>query len=232
MTESRFAAPLFVLLALASCEPRSGAASPRGAPTPSVTVLATTSTAAAEPAASDSPPLIIAPSDFERRDLEVQGYLPARLLSPNPRVPGAPVIVITHGAGGTPEAHCERYAEFVRPRAFLLCTRGVENNRHLPREERGYFYDGHHELGKELRAAIAALAAAEGPNVDTARALFFGYSQGASMGALALQEGENARGFVAALFVEGGTVDWNIALSKKIAEKGLRRVAMVCGQPS
>jgi predicted esterase len=140
---------------------------------------------------------------------------------------------VTHGAGGRPEPHCEFYASFVKDRAFILCTRGRAMERHLPEPERGYFYDGHHELGKEVLAAIDAAEARWGIRLDHERAIFAGYSQGASMGLLFLHgKREHAARFGRAIFVEGGSADWNVALSRQMNEAGLTRVAIVCGQTS
>jgi hypothetical protein len=140
---------------------------------------------------------------------------------------------VTHGAGGRPEPHCDRYDELVAGRAFILCTAGRPIGKHLPEEERGYFYDGHHELGREVIAAIEAAKARYGSRLDTSGAIFAGYSQGASMGLLFLHEKkENAALFSRALFVEGGSADWNVALSERMREAGLTRVAIVCGQKS
>ena len=140
-------------------------------------------------------------------------------------------MVTLHGAGGRPEPHCDRYKEITQGRAFVLCTRGTPNNKHLPEEQRGYFYDGHHRLGQEALAAMDAPVARFQGEVDASRAVFAGYSQGASMGLLFLHEkAEHTARFGRALFVEGGFADWNIALSGRMTRSGLDRVALVCGQ--
>jgi hypothetical protein len=140
---------------------------------------------------------------------------------------------VTHGAGGRPEPHCDHYDAIVAGRAFILCTAGRPIGKHLPEEERGYFYDGHHELGREVVAAIEAAKARYGSRLDATGAIFAGYSQGASMGLLFLHEKkENAALFSRALFVEGGSADWNVALSERMRDAGLTRVAIVCGQRS
>jgi predicted esterase len=166
-------------------------------------------------------------------EIEVPGFPPAYVLVPSPSKRPKPLVIVTHGAGGRPEPHCEFYAEFVKDRAFILCTRGRAMERHLPEPERGYFYDGHHELGKEVLAAIDAAEARWGDRLDHERAIFAGYSQGASMGLLFLHgKREFAARFSRALFVEGGSADWNVALSRQMREAGLTRVAIVCGQTS
>lgn len=163
--------------------------------------------------------------------LEVPGFLPSLIVTPSSGGP-SPVVVVAHGAGGAPEPHCDFYRALVRGRAFILCTRGRSIDRFLPEGERGYFYDGHHELGKELRAALDALAARHGARVDRERTVYAGFSQGASMGILALQQGAQtearAQGI---LLVEGGFAEWTVALAQKLRDEGARRVALVCGRP-
>ncbi len=165
--------------------------------------------------------------------LDVPGFLPAVVEVPGGSARVRPAVVVTHGAGGRPEPHCARYAEIVAGRAFVLCTRGRAADLQLPEPERGFFYDGHVELGREVLAALEALRAAFPREVDADRAIFAGYSQGASMGLLFLhQRGEHAARFAGALLVEGGAADWNVALSRRMRDVGLRRVAIVCGQKS
>jgi poly(3-hydroxybutyrate) depolymerase len=165
--------------------------------------------------------------------LEVEGYLPAVLGVPPDDGRARPLLVATHGAGGRPEAHCARWFELVGTRAFILCTRGREMDMFLPKEERGFFYDGHHELGKEVVRAIEALRARHGARVDTQGAVFAGYSQGASMGALFLHEKrEYAAMFARVILVEGGAKEWTVPLAERMREVGVKRVGVFCGQAS
>jgi pimeloyl-ACP methyl ester carboxylesterase len=165
--------------------------------------------------------------------LPVEGYAKAVVVEPPDDGRVRPLIVATHGAGGRPEAHCERWEEIVGSSAFIVCTRGRGMNTHLPEPERGYFYDGHHELGRELDATFVALEQRYGGRLDTRAAVFAGYSQGAAMGILALHEKpERAARFGGVVLVEGGTGDWNVALSERMVKLGVRRVAFVCGQAS
>jgi dienelactone hydrolase len=162
--------------------------------------------------------------------LEVDGFLPAVLVMPaTDRV--APVVIVAHGAGGRPEPHCDFYRRLVRGRGFILCTRGHPIDARVPADEAAYFYDGHVELGKEVRAALDALLARYGSRVDLERSVYAGFSQGASMGILALQQGvapdARVRGI---LLVEGGWREWTIALAEKLSSEGVRRVAIVCGR--
>lgn len=196
-----------------------------------------TASAAAAGAAAPSVQSAAPPSAALERStwalLPVEGYGSAVVVEPPDDGRVRPLIVVTHGAGGRPEAHCERWEEIVGSSAFIACTRGRGMNTHLPEPERGYFYDGHHELGRELDESFAALEHRYGARLDTQAAIFAGYSQGAAMGILALHERpERAARFGGVLLVEGGTGDWNVALSERMRRLGVRRVAFVCGQAS
>lgn len=165
-------------------------------------------------------------------ELAVPGYDPAVVVTPS-RTGPAPVAVVTHGAGGSPEPHCARYAALARGRGFVLCTRGRPLNKHLPQDQRGHFYDGHHELGREVVAALGALVETFGPRVDPDRVVYAGYSQGAAMGILYLQQGGAAAARVGSiLLVEGGAGDWSIGLAAKLKREGVAKVALVCGVAS
>lgn len=177
-----------------------------------------------------APPSPVGPPTFE--SLDVDGYLPAVVVAPPDDGRVRPLLVATHGAGGTPEAHCARWLSLVGARAFLLCTRGRVADRFLPPEERGYFYDGHIELGKEVVLAVKAIELGYRGRVDVERAVFAGYSQGASMGALFLhQRRENAAMFGRVILVEGGANEWTVALAERLHEAGIARIGLFCGQP-
>lgn len=167
------------------------------------------------------------PGHFEA--LEVPDWGDAVLWVP-PGRGRRPVLVAGHGAGGTPEAHCHRWSELVGDRGFVLCTRGLATNRHLPPEQRGYFYDGHHELGRETLAAVDALAARHA-RADVEGAVYAGYSQGATMGVLFLhKKADYGARFPRVVLIEGGSSQWNVPLSAQFAKGTGARVLFVCGQ--
>lgn len=227
-------AALASLLLATACGGGPSAERPRATPAASSTASAApplppTSAPSSSALASASP--VPAPAAEEVESLPVPGYLDAVVVTPAHARTGAPVVLVTHGAGGRPEPHCERYRQLVKGRAFILCTRGRASNKHLPEEQRGYFYDGHPELGKEARLALSALRERHGARVDPEGTIYAGYSQGAAMGILYLQQGGaselRSKGV---LLVEGGAAEWSVALAKKLAREGVARVAIVCGQ--
>lgn len=146
----------------------------------------------------------------------------------------ARLAVVAHGAGERPEPHCDHYAKLLGEGTLVACTRGFPQNRHLPEPQRGYFYDGHHRLGAELKALLAALAsqAPYAGNVSTTGALYAGFSQGATMGLLALHEDPDlAAHFDAILLIDGGAGEWTVSLAERMAARHTR-VAIVCGVPT
>ena len=171
-------------------------------------------------------------------EVPIEGWRPAVVfVPPGPADDRFPLAVVMHGAGGRPEPHCENWRRLLRERAYLLCPRGTAWG-HVPEgaEPEGYFFRDHRALGRELVLALAAVRAAHAPRLDAERALFVGFSQGATMGALALHDlartPEGARAFGRLALVEGGTAEWNVALSRLVKEAGVERALLVCGQRS
>ena len=189
---------------------------------------------ASAPAERAGAPLVDARWD----EVAVEGWRPAVVfVPPGPADGRFPLAVVMHGAGGRPEPHCENWRRLLRERAYLLCPRGTAWG-HVPAgaEPEGYFFRDHRALGRELVLALAAVRAAHQPRLDADRALFVGFSQGATMGALTLHElartPEGARAFGRLALVEGGTAEWNVALSRLVKAAGVERALMVCGQTS
>jgi predicted esterase len=171
-------------------------------------------------------------------DLPVPGFLPAVVFVPPGRGDARfPLAVVMHGAGGHPFPHCEQWRRLLRERAYLVCPRGTPWG-HVPpgQEADGYFFREHRSLGREVVAAIDAASSALAPRLDPARAMYVGFSQGATMGALFLHElaRDPARKdtFGRVALVEGGSAEWNVALSRQVHEHGVERLLLVCGQRS
>lgn len=136
---------------------------------------------------------------------------------------GAPLLVAAHGAGGTPLSWCDYWSTALRGRAFVLCPAG------RPLGEEGYYFANHHELAREVEASLGSFWT-RFPDTPREGALYFGFSQGATMGALGLRE--IAFGFAGVLLVEGGDREWSHGLAKALAAKGTRKVLWGCGRRS
>lgn len=151
-------------------------------------------------------------------ELAVEGYEPAVLWYQK----SAPLWVISHGAGGHAEWHCEHFHRLLAGRATLLCPRGKQRFSHHP--SAGYYYPDHWALQREVLAAIAKYESMVGP---TRPYLYAGYSQGATMGALAFA---NAGGiFDRLLLVEGGYADWSPMLVRQYQQSGGKAMLWICG---
>jgi predicted esterase len=92
---------------------------------------------------------------------------------------------------------------------------------------RGYYYPDHIALGRELSGAHAALREHYADRLFMNQAVYAGYSQGASMGALAVAE--HGDWFPRLLLIEGGFDAWSGALAKQYARTGGKRVLFICG---
>jgi predicted esterase len=144
-----------------------------------------------------------------------------------------PLLVAAHGAGGRPEHHCVRWRQIIGDHAFLLCTKGRAMNRFDSPEDQGFFYDGHHELGRETLRAMDSLVRVFGDRVDVEAAIYAGYSQGATMGVHFLHaRTEHASRFSRVVLIEGGSEEWNVPLAQRFKNAGGERVLFVCGQQS
>ncbi|MEO8906307.1 MAG: hypothetical protein ABI627_32690 [Polyangiaceae bacterium] len=136
-----------------------------------------------------------------------------------------PVLVVTHGAGGTAEGHCELWSRISKGRAILLCVRGRARG---PNPEDGEYYPDHPSLERETFAALGALRARYAERIAEGPVFYAGFSQGATMGALMLVE--HASEVSRLVLVEGGFADWNVARAKAFREHGGERVLFVCGR--
>ncbi len=137
----------------------------------------------------------------------------------------APVLVVTHGAGGSAEAHCQLWSRMVLERAILLCVRGRARG---PNPADGEYYPDHPTLERETFAALAALRARYAERIAEGSVYYAGFSQGATMGALMLVE--HASEVKRLALVEGGVKDWSVARARAFRERGGERVLFVCGQ--
>ena len=156
--------------------------------------------------------------------LPLEGFEPAILQLPSEHRPLA-LFVVTHGAGGQAEWHCRHYETMLGPYAGLLCLTGKRMAARDP--TRGYYYPNHVELGIELQTAQKVMLETHGPSVLGETAVYIGYSQGATMGALAV--GEHGKFWPLMALVEGGFDSWSPALARKYKSGGGQRVLFVCG---
>ncbi len=156
--------------------------------------------------------------------LEVPDFSPALVRFPA-RSDKAPILVVTHGAGGTTEAHCDLWSRITHSSAILLCVRGRARS---PVPSDGEYYPDHPTLERETFAALAALRQKFAGQIADGPAYYAGFSQGATMGALMLVE--HASEITRLVLVEGGFADWNVARARDFRARGGERVLFVCGR--
>jgi predicted esterase len=154
-----------------------------------------------------------------QRALEVPGFLSALLFSPAGSE-ARPLVVATHGAGGSPEWACEHWRQLTHERVFVLCLRGKSMG-----PAGGYYYPDHRALEAELIAAEQAARAVE-PRLLAGSGLYAGFSQGASMGSVMLPA-HGAR-FPYLALVEGFEL-WSLSRAKAFHDSGGKRVLFTCG---
>lgn len=151
--------------------------------------------------------------------------VPPPLLKLPVRAVPVPLIVAAHGAGGSPEWDCEWLTHLTEGDAVLLCLRGLP----LARGQAAFYYPEHHSLGRWLDAALAKTQTDHATRLD-GTFIYVGYSQGATMGALALQTHPTPIPHL--ILVEGGLEGWSQSRALQFERRGGRSVTFVCGTRS
>lgn len=163
--------------------------------------------------------------------LEVPGFLAAPFAAPEVSQEGfvtpLRVFVIAHGAGGRGEHHCTFWEEALPPDVALICPQGSLLNRGDP--EGGAYFPDHLALGLELGALRTATLEKWGAHVHDQGWRYIGYSQGATMGALAIVGALPV--FTELVLIEGGGESWTAPRARDFEASGGQRVLLVCGTP-
>ena len=154
--------------------------------------------------------------------LDVPGFDAAVLSFPSTDREREPVVMVAHGAGGTPDEQCRTWRELLGDRGVVLCIAG---RRVAVHSEERYFPD-HFALERIALASLEALRRAF-PNVNAEHVVYAGYSQGATMGSLMIaSHGDDCPRLA---LLEGGFDGWTLSRAQKFEASGGRRVLFVCG---
>jgi hypothetical protein len=154
------------------------------------------------------------------RPLDVPGFEPALLFTPDGNSP-QPLVVAAHGAGGGPEWECEYWRRLTGARVFILCLRGTP----LGGSYSGYFFRDHRALNREFIAAEQAARAGQ-PRILAGSGLYAGFSQGATMGPAIIALHADAFPYV--VLIEG-FMSWNVPGARQFVRAGGRRLLLACG---
>lgn len=158
------------------------------------------------------------------RALALTDVPPPLLFLPAGNAP-VPLVIAAHGAGGSPEWDCEWLTHLTRGQAALLCLRGLA----LARGQAAFYYPEHHSLGRWLDAALSRTQTDYATRLD-GTFIYVGYSQGATMGALAVQTHPTPVPHL--ILVEGGLDGWNQSRAAQFQRRGGRSVTFACGTRS
>jgi predicted esterase len=176
------------------------------------------------PPARGSEPESVAPPAVPT-SLPVPGSDPAVVSLPASRSGEAlPLFVAAHGAGDDPASMCAVFRALLENRGLLLCLAGPRVAVH----SEGRYFPDHHALERLLVASVDALVEAAPRAVDRTAAVYAGYSQGATMGALMIAAHGDA--FPRLLLVEGGFDAWTPSHASEFRKRGGRRVLFACGR--
>jgi predicted esterase len=139
--------------------------------------------------------------------------------------PHTPKLVVTHGAGGQAEWHCRHWDKILSSQATLICPQGKRRFRSDP--TRGYYFADHLQLEQEVLSAIAHFEEHFEARAPDEKYLYVGYSQGATMGALAFAS--HGELFPYLLLIEGGFADFSRPLASRFKASGGLGALFVCG---
>jgi predicted esterase len=172
-----------------------------------------------------TPPRALGPRSFF--ELRAEGFLPASLLLPSgpPPEAGFRVLFLAHGAGGSGMEHCTYWDPYFPLDVLFVCPTGALLNRGEP--EGGAYFPDHLKLRAELQALVLALRARMGADLSPRDWTYMGYSQGATMGALAIV-GEMTD-FARLILIEGGAENWTTSRAQQFREGGGQSVLLACG---
>jgi predicted esterase len=159
----------------------------------------------------------------------VPRYRPAVFVAPTRRdAPPWPVVLILHGNFDRPEWECEWWTAAAAPHGWLLSPRGIPRT-DVPRSYDRWTYAGATPAAREAHAALDVLKARYPGLVREDGALYVGFSLGAILAGRAMVASRLR--FTHAALVEGGdAIDFS--LMRRLAKRGLGRVAYLCGQHS
>ncbi len=176
-----------------------------------------------EPRTETPEPLAAASVEGGIFELPVEGFAPAVAVLPETSEK-VPLVIASHGAGGSPEWQCDHWARIVRERAIVLCPRG---RRISSKYDGSYYYPDHLELGREFLSMLAAARERFGPRILEGAGIYTGFSQGATMGALMIVD--HGKDFPFLLLIEGATAEFSAARARTFKAGGGQRVDYVCG---
>lgn len=155
--------------------------------------------------------------------LEVPGFDPAIVFLPARASRRPPLVIVAHGAGVVPADICGVVRELFHGGSALLCLVGPR----IAQGSEGRYFPDHFALERIFLSSLDALSRRHAGEIDLQRAVYAGYSQGATMGALMLpRHGDRVRRL---LLIEGGFSEWSTAGARQFRDAGGERVLFACG---
>ncbi len=152
--------------------------------------------------------------------LAVPSFADAVVVSPDHQP--APVIVVLHGNGDSPDWICPAFSALVNGRAFIVCPRGVPFD---GRDDLFTYPSNRARVAAEVRAALEAIAQREGDRVDLRAPVLAGFSLGAMFASFLAADDPDA--FPRALVIDTHHV-WSRRELASYDERGGDAVAFVC----
>lgn len=194
----------------------------RGEPPPAPVAAASSATATFDPPEAGLAPLMPDGGWFQTftDDAGVPTYVAVPTGATTPR----PIIVGLHGAQDRPDWACSEWFGAAGGRAFVVCPRGTPLLG-------AWAWSSVDQLAKKSEEALAIARAHFGPWIAEGRALYGGWSQAATLGALVLAKRPDL--FDAGVFVELGHTPLDPrGVAASVRASRARGVAIVCATAS
>lgn len=156
-----------------------------------------------------------------RIELPVAGFAPAAVALPLGATTPRPLVIAVHGRADRPEWQCGTWRGVVGGQAFILCPRGK------PAPGERFSWSGAPDLGRELRAGLAALKQRFGGHVSSGPVVLVAHGLGAEL-AVDIVKQEPAF-FSRVVLVEGGHEAWSATVAGVFARGRGDRVLFACG---
>jgi hypothetical protein len=158
-------------------------------------------------------------------DLEVPGFLPAKLAVPVGAVHPQQIVIALHGAADRPEWTCGALRGIAGATPFVLCPSGIRRN-DFPSADARYSFGSVTETERELRASLGALKKRFGGYLKSESVTLAGFELGAERAAWIARE--EPAFFTRVLLMDPAPGDWSSTAAAIFAGRGGQRLLIAC----
>lgn len=158
-------------------------------------------------------------------DLEVPGFLPAKLAVPVGAFHPRQIVIALHGAADRPEWTCGALRGIAGATPFVLCPSGIRRN-DFPSDDARYSFGSVNETERELRASLGALKSRFGAYLKSESVTLAGFELGAERAAWIARE--EPAFFARVMLIDPAPGDWSSTAAALFAGRGGKRLLIAC----